>query len=189
MSKPSSKIKFGFKNAFYAKITESDGVISYGTPKALKGAVSMSLSPAGESLDFYADDMLYFGEEVNDGYDGTLELALIPEDFRADILGETVNADGVYEESATAVQGSFALLCECATDQKGRKFAFYNCRASRTDIAGSTKTASKEVQTETLNLKIRPDANGIVQRHTGDDTTDAVLEAWYTAVYQPTVSA
>ena len=184
-----SKVKFGLKNAFYSKITESEGVISYATPKALKGAVSMSLAPTGESLEFYADNEMYFGENVNNGYDGTLELALVPDDFRADILGEIANADGVIEESATAVQSSFALLCELTTDDGATKFAFYNCRASRVNIDGATKTATKEVKTETLNLTIRPDANGIVQRHTGVGTDDDVVAAWYNEVYQPTISA
>lgn len=183
-----AKVKFGLKNAYYAKITESEGTITYGTPKALKGAVSMSLSPAGEALQFYADDSLYFGENVNNGYDGTLELALIPDDFKADCLGEVTNADGVIEENATAVQSNFALMCEFATDDGAKKFCFYNCLASRSDIAGSTKTETKEVQTETLNLTIRPNADGVVQRHTTDDTDDDVVAAWYTAVYEPTAS-
>lgn len=183
-----SKVKFGLKNAYYSKITESEGTVTYGTPKALKGAVSMSLSPVGESVEFYADDSLYYGENVNNGYDGTLELGLIPEDFKKDILGEVVNEDGVVEENATAVQNSFALLCEFTLDDGARKFAFYNCRASRSDIASSTKTATKEVTTETLNLTIRPDANGIVERYTLPTTDTDVTNAWYDAVYQPTAS-
>jgi hypothetical protein len=42
-----NKVKFGFKNCYYATITEgAGGAITYGTPVALKGAVSMSLSPS-----------------------------------------------------------------------------------------------------------------------------------------------
>lgn len=183
-----SKVKFGLKNAYYSKITTTENGITYATPKALKGAVSMSLAPAGESLEFFADNELYFGENVNNGYDGTLELALVSDDFKADILGETKNSDGVVEENATASQNNFALLCELTTDNGATKYAFYNCMASRVDIAGSTKTATKEVQTETLNLTIRPNADGIVQRHTTDDTSSSVVNAWYDAVYQPTAS-
>ena len=179
-----AKVKFGLKNAYYSKITESEGVVTYATPKALKGAVSMSLAPVGESLEFYADNEMYFGENVNNGYDGTLELALIPEDFKQDILGEVVNDDGVAEENATATQNSFALLVEFTLDDGERKFAFYNCKASRVDIASSTKTATKEVNTETLNLTIRPDANGIVDRYTLPTTgADVVADCLHSAIY------
>ena len=53
-----SKVKFGFKNAYYSKITEEDGKITYGTPVRIPGAVSMTLSPAGEDVEFHADDSL-----------------------------------------------------------------------------------------------------------------------------------
>ena len=49
-------------------------------------------------------------------------------------------------------------------------------------------STDKEVQTETLSLKARPLANGMVKAKTGDSTTDAVYNAWYDAVYQPSSS-
>ena len=42
-----------------------------------------------------------------------------------------------------------------------------------------------EVQTETLSIKATPMANGYVKAKTGDDTTDAVYQNWYSAVYLP----
>ena len=44
------KVKFGFKECYYAKITESDGTITYGTPKALKGAVSLTETDADGNI-------------------------------------------------------------------------------------------------------------------------------------------
>ncbi|MCQ2911886.1 MAG: phage tail protein, partial [Clostridia bacterium] len=88
------KVKFGLKNCYYAKITES----GYATPVRLPGAVSLTLSPVGETSEFYADDALYFGEKVNNGYDGSLELALIPESFRKDCLGEVLDSNNVLKE-------------------------------------------------------------------------------------------
>jgi phi13 family phage major tail protein len=64
------KVKFGFKNAYYSKLINTEGVISYATPKKLAGAVSMTLSPVGEDVEFYADDSLYFSDITNNGYDG-----------------------------------------------------------------------------------------------------------------------
>ena len=40
------KVQFGLKNVHIAKITENNGAVTYGTPFALPGAVSLSLSPS-----------------------------------------------------------------------------------------------------------------------------------------------
>lgn len=179
-----NKVKFGFKNCYYATITEGEGgAITYGTPVALKGAVSMSLAPSGETTEFYADDSLYFSQPNNNGYEGTLELALIPEDFKIACLGATKDTNNVLIEGTGKFNSPFALLCEFTGDEKARKFVFYNCMATRPDVASSTRGESLEVQTETLNLTIRPNADGLVKAETGDTTTTATLEGWYSAVY------
>ncbi|MBQ8298664.1 MAG: phage tail protein [Clostridia bacterium] len=181
------KVKFGFKNAYYAKITEADGTITYGTPVKLNGAVSMSLAAAGELVQFYADDGLYFSDNSNNGYDGTLELALVPDDFKTDILGETLDTNKVLIENAIGVSNPFALLCEFTTDNGAKKFAFYNCIASRPELAATTKGETKEVSTETLNLTIRPNKEGLVKVSTTDQTSTEVVNKWYTEVYKPVV--
>lgn len=178
------KVKFGFKNCYYSPITESGGGISYGTPKRLAGAVSMSLSASGDKTEFYADDSLYFSDENNNGYEGTLELAMIPDDFAKDCLGYTLDTNNVISENATNATAPFALLCEFTADGGAIKYAFYNCMASRPDIAGNTKGETKEVQSETLNLTIRPRADGLVLNHTTATTTSGVAEAWYNSVYE-----
>lgn len=183
-----NKVKFGFKNCYYATITESDGSITYGTPVQLKGAVSMSLTPSGDTTEFYADDSLYFSDVNNNGYEGTLELALVPDDFKIACLGATKDTNDVLIEDADVVNSPFALLCEFTGDQKERKFVFYNCMASRPDLASSTKGESIEVQTETLNLTIRPNANGIVKAETSETTSTPTLEGWYSAVYTTSLS-
>ena len=137
-----NKVKFGFKNCYYATITESGGSITYGTPVQLKGAVSMSLTPSGDTTEFYADDSLYFSDVNNNGYEGTLELALVPDDFKIACLGATKDTNDVLIEDADVVNSPFALLCEFTGDQKERKFVFYNCMASRPDLASSTKGES-----------------------------------------------
>lgn len=182
------KVKFGFKNAYYATVTESGGSVTYGTPKKLAGAVSMSLSPSGDNTEFYADDSLYWSDENNNGYEGTLELALIPDDFLKDCLGYTLDTNGVLAENATNATSPFALLCEFTSDDGAIKYVFYNCHATRPDVAGNTKAENKEVQTETLNITIRPRADGLVKNRTTDTTGSATLSGWYSTVYEGTGS-
>ena len=48
----------------------------------------------------------------NMGYDGDLELALIPESFRTDVLREKLDSKGVLIENSDAELALFALLFE-----------------------------------------------------------------------------
>lgn len=179
-----NKVKFGFKKCYYATITDDgQGNITYGTPVALNGAVSMSLSPSGETTEFYADDGIYFSDVNNNGYEGTLELALVPDDFKIACLGAVKDANGVLTETSNIATKPFVLLCEFTQDVKSRRFAFYRCMASRPDLASTTKGENVEVQTETLNLTIRPRADGVVKNETCEDVDTTTYTGWYDNVY------
>ena len=82
-----NKIKYNLKNVHAAIQTHTeDGGYSYETPVAIPGAVSLSLDAQGETSPFYADGIVYFRSVSNNGYSGDLEIALIPEWFRTEIL-------------------------------------------------------------------------------------------------------
>lgn len=181
-----NKVKFNLCNAHYATIKAGEnGESTFGTPTALPGAVSISLDPNGEPESFYADGIEYYIINNNMGYDGDLELAMIPESFRTDILKEETDANKVLVENCNSETGSFALLFEFDGDVKKIRHVLYNCSASRPKIESKTNEESKEVQTETLTIKARPLASGYVKAKTGDATTQAVYDKWYEAVYMP----
>lgn len=186
----SNKVKFNICNVHYAPITvATDGTTTFAAPVAMSGAVSLSLDPNGEPESFYADGIEYYIINNNMGYDGDLELALIPESFRTTILKEEADANKVLVENANAETGSFALLFEFDGDVKKIRHVMYNCSASRPKIESKTNEESKEVQTETLTIKARPLSSGYVKAKTGDETTVAVYTDWYKAVYMPGASA
>lgn len=151
-----NKIKFGLKNVHYASITDVDGVITYGVPKRIPGAVSLVLNPKGEKSEFYADDMAYFVQTANQGYEGTLEIALIPDSFRIDVLKDEVDDNGWLFENAEAVAVPVALLYEFAGDKKATRHVNYNVTVARPSVEGGTKTATIEPKTETLNITAGP---------------------------------
>jgi hypothetical protein len=59
------------------------------------------------------------------GYDGELELALIPESFRKDALKETLDDKNVLVENANTELGAFALLFEFDGDIRHIRHIMY----------------------------------------------------------------
>lgn len=145
-------------------------------PVAIPGAVNLSLDPEGDTEPFYADDMVYYTTVANNGYSGDLEIALIPDSFRKDILKET--------ENSTVEPEHFALLFEFSGDKKKIRHCMYYCTAARPTIEGKTNEDSKEVQTESLEITATPLLGGLVKVKTGANTDDTVYNDWYKSVYQ-----
>ena len=180
-----NKVKFNISNVHYAPLSQdNDGKYTWGDPVALPGAVSLSLDPHGEPESFYAYGIEYYVIN-NQGYDGDLEVAMIPESFRRDILMETADANSVLLENASSETGKFALLFEFDGDVRKIRHVLYNCSASRPSISAKTNEENREVQTETLTVKARPLSTGYVKAKTGDSTKASVYNNWYKSVYQP----
>ena len=182
-----NKVKYNLKNVHAAKMTVTEqGAFTYATPQAIPGAVSISLDAEGESSPFYADGIVYFRSNTNNGYSGDLEIALIPEWFRTDILKETLDVNGVLvERSDIAETEKFALLFEFDGDVNAIRHVLYNCSASRPSIESETREETIEPGTEKLSLTADPRADGLVKSRTGDTTSAETYNNWYQAVYVP----
>lgn len=189
MANKKNKVKFNIRNVHYAKLTiGEDGSITYSTPVAMPGAVSLSLDPNGEPSVFYADGYAYYTISNNQGYEGDLELAMVPESFRTDILKETMDDNSVLIEDATVETEKFALLFEFDGDVKKIRHVLYSCVASRPTIESSTKEDEIEVKTETLTITASPLSGGYVKARTSDATLETAYNSWYEKVYLPTTA-
>lgn len=177
-----NKVKYGLKNAHYAPITEVGAVVSYGTPKLWPGAVNLTLSAAGENVTFYADDQVYFEENTNNGYDGSIEMAIVPDEFRVDVLGDTYDTNGALIENADAKPKKFALMFEFDGDAKKSRHVLYSVLPTRPNMEGSTKTNTKEPKTEPMDISVRPaiDTSDVKAKV---NQGDAGYDTFFTAVY------
>lgn len=161
---------------------------SYATPQAIPGAVSITLDAEDDSSPFYADGIVYFRSYANNGYSGDLEIALIPEWFRTEILKEVLDTNGILVEKADNAESvKFALLFEFDGDERAIRHVMYNCFASRPSIESSTKEETIEPGTETLSLTADPREDGLVKSRIGDTTAKATYDGWYQSVYVPAV--
>lgn len=181
-----NKVKFNICNVHYSLLSQAeDGTFTFAEPVAMPGAVSLSLDPNGEPSNFYADGYAYYTISNNMGYEGDLELAMVSESFRTDVLKETLDENKVLLENANVETENFALLFEFDGDIKKIRHVLYHCSAARPNIESKTNEDEIEVQTETLSLTASPMSNGYVKARTGDATTDTVYNDWYKSVYLP----
>lgn len=181
-----NKVKYNLKNVHYAVLTEGEGgAVTYDTPVAIPGAVSLSLDAEGDTNKFYADGIAYFTTVSNQGYLGDFECAGLPESFRKDVLCE-VEKSGVSFEDASAKTKAFAFLFQFDGDVNAIKHVLYNCKCTRPTIASQTNEESIEVRTETLSITATPLANGIVKARC-DSADAAAFNTWFTTVVAPNV--
>lgn len=182
-----NKVKYNIKNAHYAKQNETeDGTITFEAPVPIKGAVSVSFDANGDITPFYADGIQYFVSAANNGYEGDAEFALIPDQFREDVLKEQRDEKGVLHEiSETGDTQKFAFLFEFDGDQKAIRRVLYNCTATRPSIESETKEENVEPGTETITISNSPLPNGRVKAQTTVDTDKTTYDGWYKTVYYP----
>lgn len=188
-----NKVKFGLEQvhvAFFAEDSTSENP-SWDTPIHIKGAVSLTTSPEGEENEFYADNTKYFTYTSNNGYTGELEMANIPDDVLAEMLGMTIDSNGMLVESAEDKPKEFALMGQIQGDQKNRRFVYYRCKASRPGQNSSTSEASVTPNTDTLSLTILPlESNKVIKGVIElNDSNQAVYDAFFDQVTLPNASA
>lgn len=180
----SNVIKYGISEVYYSLILNGR---TYDTPVAMPNCVSISLSPIGSIIPVYGSNQEAFSLEVRNGYDGSLEFLLIPDDFRINILGDTI-VNGIQVEANSAVSKEFGLTFVFEGDVKKRKHVLYRCKATRPNIESGTVQGEKvDLKNETLSLTVRPRlSDSLTKAKTTDTTPDAVYNNWSTMIWEPT---
>ena len=192
-----NKVKFGLKNVHWAKVYETTGttgtVTTYGSYTAWPGAVNMTLDAAGSENTFFdADDGIYYTiPGANNGYTGTFESALIPEEVKTAVFGALKDSNGVIVEGSDDKIAPIALAYQFDGDTENRFVTLYKVQLNRPGTTDATKPseggATPQTESVTFSAIPRPDDNKI-KATTGDTTSTSTKEGWFNAVYVPTVS-
>lgn len=154
------KIEYGFRNVYYSVITESAGTITYGTPKSFLaqgcGGISVNLAPVGDETEFHADDITWFENITNNGYDGDLVMTNVSDDFKKDVMMFEEDSNGALIEKANVIFNKFALGFEVQGNENPTRTWYYYCSVSRPNDEHNTKETSITPAQKTLSLKARP---------------------------------
>lgn len=185
-----NKVTFGLQDVHWAEVTKeaADGSLTYGKIERLRGAAELTLEPTGDSGSYKADNINFYTSESNDGYEGTLKVALLSQEFLTRVLGETIDtASKVLTEKADAEKKNFALLFRFEGDKKETLHVLYYCFASRPSVGSKTKSGSDINEVE-LNFKASPrPLDKVVRRKTTEDTPDEIRANWFKSIFEPTV--
>ena len=187
----------GLDKLYYAPITlDNDGAETYGTPVQLAKAISAELSVELNEAVLYADDGQ--AESVKEFKNGSLSLnvdELAPIHVAA-LLGAEIDENGVLisrgEDNPNYVAIGFRAR---KANGKYRYFWLYKVQFAVPGTSLATKGDSITFSTPTIEgtifQRVKPDGK---DKHpwkaeiTEDPTNIAIVEAWYTAVYEPSYS-
>lgn len=187
------KVRFGLSNVHYALIKD-DG--TYDEPKAWPGAVSLTLDPEGDSSTFYADNGPYSVFTVNNGYTGSLEMAVLEKEVAVDLLGEIEDAIGGVYDDADAQSKPFALLFEIGGNKANERYVLYNCLMNRPSKGAETTNESTDPSTETMEFSATPtpieigeETKNVTKYYLEDNEAGhTVFLNWYKEVKTPTAA-
>lgn len=180
-----NKVEFGLRNCYYAVVTvDESGKITYGVPKKLPGAVSITFDKSGDLIRFKADDIDYYTNANNQGYEGTLTLARVPEDFRTEVLKEKKTEKGVLIENSDAQTANIALMFEFQGDVKATRHLLYYCSVNRPSVGSTTKDSGDPNTTELAMVASPRPSDNLVKASTSAGVDEETYNSWYTKVYE-----
>lgn len=190
MANKDNKVHYDLVDVHVAPLTIEAGVASYGAPKRMEGSISVDLSAQGNNTKLRADGMVYYQNHSNQGYDGSLNMAMVPDWFRKEYLGEVLDETAkVQVENAEAEHKPFALLFGFKGDAAKRVHVLYSCMAGRPGIKGENKENEKDPDTESLPISAIPLPNGDVKASSTAETGTAIVAGWYKSVWQRPAAA
>ncbi|MFJ7950777.1 major tail protein [Lysinibacillus sp. NPDC096418] len=181
-----NRVQYGLNNVHYAVLTRAaDGSITYGKPVRIPGAVSITTSPTGGANNFYADNGIYYARNANTGYEGTLSIALIPEQFKIDVLGERI-VNGMLAEFSDAKSNDIALLYEIEGDEEQDRLAYYDVTVARPNNNANTTGDTIEISPNELAITVKPRTSDKAIKAISNKTLDPdVFANFFTSVQEP----
>lgn len=190
-------VQIGLKDLYFAEIDETAG--TFGTPYRIAKAIEASVSANVSTVVLHADDGA--SETASSESETTVSLGIdqLTNEVYAKLLGKTVNADGVVQDSSGDIAPKGALMFRSLkSNGEYRYIVYYKGSFAPPSEDYKTKGESIEFNTPTivgtfvhsdtvLNAKGQSIKRSIVDSDDSVLTDPTIVENWFTKVYQETV--
>lgn len=182
----------GADNLVYAVMTDIESE-TYGTVKPFKKLKMVDINPTTETVENYYDDQLGETITVFSGCNVTLEVDEDEVDIRADLLGETLDANKVLISKSTDAPQYVAIgFKSLMSDQVNYAYKWlYKGKFSLPQEQAKTKGKTPEMQSRTLTGTFMPREKDkqwqatVKSNQTGIGAK--VIEDWFKVPYGETV--
>lgn len=185
------KILIGLDKFHYAILnSDTTAAVSYQTPVALKGALTVAYNPNSEVATLFADDGPYDTAETIGEVELEVGIADISQEDYAALMGHTITG-GVLNELATDQPVDVAFGFRAKRSNSGYSYYwFLKGKFSKPSMDHETKGDSISWQTPTMNGKfVARIYDGRYRSTTRDDANDytaAIGTNWFSSVYGTT---
>ena len=185
------KILIGLDRFYYALLnSDTTASVSYQTPVALKGALTVAYNPNSEVATLFADDGPYDTAETIGEVELGVGIADISQEDYAAIMGHTITG-GIMNELATDQPVDVAFGFRAKRSNGGYSYYwFLKGKFSKPSMDHETKGDSISWQTPTMSGKfiarIYDGRYRSTTRDDADDYTAAIGTAWFDSVYGTT---
>lgn len=182
------KILIGLSDFYYAILnSDTTASVSYQTPVALKGAITVAYNPNSEVATLFADDGPYDTAESIGEIELDVGIADISQANYAAIMGHTVSA-GVMSELSTDQPVDVAFGFKAKRSNSGYSYYwFLKGKFSKPSMDHETKGDAIGWQTPVLNgrfvTRVYDSRYKYSTRDDADGYTTAVGTAWFDSVY------
>jgi phi13 family phage major tail protein len=183
-------IRIGMDKIHYAIMTDEEQE-TYDTPKPILGAITGTVSPTTNTETLYADDQAWETASALGEIEVELNVADLPREVLADLLGATVDANGVLVQSKSDVAPYVAIgFRSQKSNGKYRYFWLYKGKFQPNEEEFQTKEDSPSFQTPTITgTFISRQTDGKWRARVDEDGVGVkpeVIQNWFSAVYDGT---
>lgn len=188
---------YGILDIYYALMTEEDTLTTapaYGTMKSMGKTIEATITPQYKEGKVYASNVATRSERRVDSYQVSLNLDKIPYAVRQELLGRTVDSNGVQVIKGSQMAPNVAIAFALTLDDDSKElWVLYKGKFSELAQTGHTDSDTMTYQHPTLEATfIRRQDNDVLASVAatadGAGVDPAVEGSWFTQVYEPVVA-
>lgn len=182
----------GILDLYYATMTTEDTSSAapvYDTPKVLAKSIEVTITPTYREGKLHASNATVRNQKRIDTYTVSLHVDKVPYNVTSEILGRSVDGNGVQIIKGGNTPPNLALGFACTLDD-GSKELWWLYKGTFSEISKSASTEADAIEYQT------PTIEGTFVRRMNDDALAATVEtsaegigadvetSWFTTVYE-----